>query len=77
MRDAQGAIGLMTLLTEGERKRKEERKRRSGKRVHRRGQIITSLVPSLFFFLALRDNDQHRIPGNWLAGDVASGLLTC
>lgn len=83
MRDAQGAIGLMTLLTYGERKEKKERKRRK-KRVHRRGQIITSLVPSLFFSLLFFPRSEimtnAESPANgWLEIGLflASGLLTC
>lgn len=82
MRDAQGAIGLMTLLTDGEREEEKRKKEKEGEKGASEGSDYNkfsaiSFFSHSFFFSRSRDNDQRRIPGNWLAGDIASGLLTC
>lgn len=55
MRGAQGAIGLMTLLTDGEEKKRRKEKRGGGRREKGapEGSDYNSLVPSLFFSRSL------------------------
>lgn len=57
---AQGAIGLLTLLTDGEKKKekREKRKKRRGKKGASEGSD-NSLVPSTFFFSAMMNLEQE------------------